>query len=520
MNNSITHRVQGLICLMILILLAPLVASAQRDTAPIGMFEGQGDIGTVLHAGSASYNAADKNYSVTGSGENMWFGEDDFHYLWKKVSGDFTISADIKFFGTMGDPHRKAVLMIRQTLDGNSSFVDVARHGDGLTSLQFRDGAGTNAHEVEFMDPGPLRVAIERRGDYFYGFFSGMGGKLHPAGASTKLVLSGPLYVGIGVSAHNKDQLQTAIFSNVKIETLAPVSDEKPVLYSTLETVSVNSGDRRVAYVAPAHFEAPNWSNDGSFLLFNQDGGIYRLPLLDGSTIYKLPSVGEEPMRIPTGPEVKCNNDHGISPDGKMIAVSDSSQTGKSLIYTLPITGGSPTQITKVGPSYFHGWSPDGSTLVFTGERDGNFDIYAIPATGGEEKRLTTAEGLDDGPEYLPDGQWIFFNSVRTGHMQIWRMHPDGSGQEQVISDETNDWFPHVSPNGKWMTYLSYAKDVTGHPGNKDVTLNVMSLVDKKIKVLATLYGGQGTNNVNSWSPDSSKVAFVTYEYLTPTPRN
>jgi Tol biopolymer transport system component len=225
-------------------------------------------------------------------------------------------------------------------------------------------------------------------------------------------------------------------------------------------------------------------------------------------------------MRIPTGPEVKCNNDHGISPDGKMIAVSDSSQTGKSLIYTLPITGGSPTQITKVGPSYFHGWSPDGSTLVFTGERDGNFDIYAIPATGGEEKRLTTAEGLDDGPEYLPDGQWIFFNSVRTGHMQIWRMHPDGSGQEQVISDETNDWFPHVSPNGKWMTYLSYAKDVTGHPGNKDVTLNVMSLVDKKIKVLATLYGGQGTNNVNSWSPDSSKVAFVTYEYLTPTPRN
>jgi hypothetical protein len=126
MNNSITHRVQGLICLMILILLAPLVASAQRDTAPIGMFEGQGDIGTVLHAGSASYNAADKNYSVTGSGENMWFGEDDFHYLWKKVSGDFTISADIKFFGTMGDPHRKAVLMIRQTLDGNSSFVDVA----------------------------------------------------------------------------------------------------------------------------------------------------------------------------------------------------------------------------------------------------------------------------------------------------------------------------------------------------------------------------------------------------------
>jgi hypothetical protein len=482
------------------------------------MFDGQGDVGTVLHAGSASYNAGDKSYNVTGSGENMWFGEDDFHYLWKKISGDFAISADVKFVGVMGDPHRKAVLMVRQTLDGNSPSVDVARHGDGLTSLQFRDGAGANTHEVEFRDPAPLRVAIERRGDYFYAFFSGADGKLHPAGASTKLVLTGPLYVGIGVSAHNKDQLQTAIFSDVKIETLPPSGDEKPLLLSTLETVSVDSVDRRVAYVAPAHFEAPNWSNNGSFFLFNQDGGIYRLPVVDGGTIYKLPSAGENPVRIPTGAEVKCNNDHGISPDGKMIAVSDSSQTGKSLLYTLPISGGSPTQITKVGPSYFHGWSPDGSTLAFTGERDGNFDIYTIPAAGGEEKRLTTAEGLDDGPEYSPDRQWIYFNSIRTGHMQIWRMHPDGSAQEQVTFDETNDWFPHISPNGKWMTFLSYAKDVTGHPADKDVTLNVMSLTDKKIKVLATLFGGQGTNNVNSWSPDSSKVAFVTYEYLTRAP--
>jgi len=519
MNCSVTRRLPALICLGILTSFAPLVASAQMGSAPLGIFEGQGDVGTVLHAGSASYKAANKSYTVTGSGENMWFGEDDFHYVWKKMSGDVAISADIRFVDTQGDAHRKAVLMIRQTLDGNSIGVDVARHGNGLTSLQFRDATGANTHEVEFRDPGPLRVRIEKRGDYFYGFFSGKDGKLYPAGASTKLALTGPFYVGIGVSAHNKDQLQTAVFSKVKVETLAPESGEKPVLYSTLETVSVDSSDRRVAYVAPAHFEAPNWSKDGSFLLFNQGGGIYRLPVLGGGTIYKLPSAGEKPVRILTGAEVKCNNDHDISPDGKMIAVSDSSQTGKSLVYTLPVTGGTPTQITKVGPSYFHGWSPDGSTLAFTGERGDNFDIYTIPAAGGEERRLTTAEGLDDGPEYSPDGQWIYFNSVRTGHMQIWRMHPDGSDQEQVIFDETNDWFPHVSPNGKWMTFLSFAPDVTGHPGDKDVTLNVMSLADKKVKMLATLFGGQGTNNVDSWSPDSSKVAFVSYEYLTPEPK-
>jgi Tol biopolymer transport system component len=306
----------------------------------------------------------------------------------------------------------------------------------------------------------------------------------------------------------------------VKVETLAPAGDQKPVLYSSLETVSAGSGDRRVAYVAPAHFEAPNWSKDGSFFLFNQEGGIYRLPVQKEGGQYKIPTAGDEPVRIPSGSAVKCNNDHGFSPDGTMIAVSDSSETGKSKVYTLPVTGGEPHQITKDAPSYFHGWSPDGKTLAFTGQRGDNFDIYTIPAAGGEEKRLTTAEGLDDGPEYSPDGAWIYFNSVRTGTMQIWRMHPDGSDQEQALKTERNDWFPHISPDGKWMVFVSFEKDVVGHPPNKNVTLNLMSLADKKLKVLATLFGGQGTNNVASWSPDSTKVAFVSYEYLTPEPRD
>ena len=137
--------------------------------------------------------------------------------------------------------------------------------------------------------------------------------------------------------------------------------------------------------------------------------------------------------------------------------------------------------MTQIGPSYWHGWSPDGKTLAFVGQRNGDFDIYTVPATGGEETRLTTAKGLDDGPEYSPDGQYIYFNSERTGHMQIWRMHPDGSGQEQVFADDYNNWFPHISPDGKWMVFLTYEKDVTGHPENKDVMLRLMSLDDKKI---------------------------------------
>jgi hypothetical protein len=484
-------------------------ASPLINAEAVGIFESHGDVGTVLHAGSAHFDSAKGMYSVTGSGENMWFRMDDFHFVWKKMSGDVAISANIAFMGDRGNNHRKAVLMIRQSLDGNSQSVDIARHGDGLTSLQFRDAAGADTREVQTNSIAPKRVRIEKRGDFFYAFVAGKDGQLHPAGASTKVTISGDFYVGIGVSAHDRDDVQTAIFSDVRVETLAPADKTKSVLYSTLETVPVASGDRRVAYVARAHFEAPNWARDGSYFLFNQEGGIYRLVV-----------NGEEPTRVDTGAQTKCNNDHGISPDATLIAVSDSSQMGKSMVYTQPIGGGTPYQVTINAPSYWHGWSPDGSTLAFTGQRGDNFDIYTIPVNGGEEKRLTTAPGLDDGPEYSPDGAWIYFNSERTGAMQIWRMHPDGSGQEQVITDETSDWFPHISPDGKWMVFLSYGKDVTGHPPDKDVALNLMSMSDKSEHVLARLFGGQGTINVPSWSPDSAKVAFVSYEYLPDGPRD
>jgi len=173
-----------------------------------------------------------------------------------------------------------------------------------------------------------------------------------------------------------------------------------------------------------------------------------------------------------------------------------------------------PKRVTQNSPSYWHGWSPDGTTLAFVGQRNDDFDIYAIPVSGGQETRLTTAKGLDDGPDYAPDASFIYFNSERTGHMQIWRMKQDGSDQKQITSDELNDWFPHPSPDGKWIVFLSYEKEVTGHPGNKDVTLRLMSLADRKITVLATLFGGQGTINVPSWSPDSKKLAFVSYQLL------
>jgi len=493
-----------LACAFLLAGATPSRLLAQTAPGPIGLFESQGDVGTVFHAGSAAYDAAQGKYTIEGSGENMWFGADAFHFVWKRVSGDVALAADISFLGQGGNEHRKAVLMVRQSLDADSAYADVALHGNGLTSLQFRDKKGATTREVQSSISAPKRLRIEKRGDYFFMSLAADGGEVHMVSGSPRIPLVGPFYVGIGVCSHDKDKVETAVFSSVDFATPAPAARGQVALYSSLEVVPIASGERRVVYEAPGRFEAPNWTRDGAALIFNRNGHLERLPI-----------AGGPPETIDTSFAVRCNNDHGISPDGTLLALSDNSQEEhRSLVYIVPITGGTPRRITQKSPSYWHGWSPDGKTLAFVGERNGNFDIYTIPAAGGEETRLTTAEGLDDGPEYSPDGKYIYFNSERTGIMQIWRMHPDGSQQEQVFSDDLNNWFPHLSPDGRWMICLSYDKSVKGHPENQDVSLRLMSLGDKKITVLARLFGGQGTINVPSWSPDSSRLAFVSYQLI------
>jgi len=471
---------------------------------PIGLFEGHGDVGAVLHAGSVEYDAGKRSYTISGSGENMWLATDGFQFVWKKVSGDVTLTADISFVGKGVNEHRKAVLIVRQSLDADSAYADVALHGSGLTSLQFREEKGVATHEIQASVSAPKRLRIEKRGAYFTMSLADADGKFHLAGGSTRIALKEPFYVGIGVCSHDKDVVEKAVFSNVELKGAAPVTAAQSILYSTLETIIVASTDRRVVYVAPERFEAPNWMPDGKNLLFNRNGRIEKIAVTGGT-----------PQIIDTGFAIRCNNDHGISPDGTQMVISDQSQDEhRSLIYIVPIDGGAPRRITQKSPSYWHGWSPDGKTLAFVGQRNEEFDIYTIPAAGGEETRLTTAKGLDDGPEYSPDGKYIYFNSERTGHMQIWRMQADGSEQEQVTFDDFNNWFPHISPDGQQMVFLTYDASVTGHPENKDVMLRLMSLKDKKISVLAKLFGGQGTINVPSWSPDGRQFAFVSYQLV------
>lgn len=275
---------------------------------------------------------------------------------------------------------------------------------------------------------------------------------------------------------------------------------------SVIQIMDTRDMSTRVVYKTPQHFEAPNWSPDGKYLLLNSRGKLWKLAV-DGAS---------EPVAVDSGGITRLNNDHGISPDGKWFAISAGN------VYIVPSTGGEPRQITNATPSYFHTWDPNGKSIIMCAQRNSNFDLYRVPAEGGAEVRLTSSPGYDDGPDYSPDGKWIYFNSDRSGSWDIWRIPPTGAGPndqsaEQITKDDYEDWFPHISPDGKNIVLISFPKGTTGHPANQNIVLRMMPVDHgkpevSKLKIIAQLFGGQGTMNVNSWSPDSRYFAFVSYQ--------
>ncbi|MBI9051128.1 MAG: TolB family protein [Anaerolineaceae bacterium] len=274
--------------------------------------------------------------------------------------------------------------------------------------------------------------------------------------------------------------------------------------YSILETVDVHTGVRTILKEFDNVIEAPNWTHDGRFLVYNSGGRMYTYELATGDI-----------REIDTDFAVDCNNDHVLSPDNTSVAVSHfTNEDVVSRIYIVPFAGGNPKLVTEKGPSYLHGWSADGARLAYCAERDGQYDIYTISVDGGAETQLTNLVGLDDGPEYSPDGKYIWFNSTRTGLMQVWRMETDGENPTHMVQEEANSWFPHVSPDGEWVAYISYGKndvDPGDHPANKNVELRLVPASGGVSKTIVKLFGGQGTMNVNSWAPDNRTIAFVSY---------
>ena len=485
--------------------------------SPVGAFPFHGDIGDPAISGSTHYDANAQTYALSAAGKNLWDAEDEFQFAWNEMEGDFIVRARFNFLGEGVDPHRKAGWMVRSDLETGSTYADACVHGDGLTSLQFRrekDGE-TDQIEIENLLNGtyPDVIQFERRGDVFI-FSAARYGEPFKSVELNDIDLPNRVHVGLFLCSHREDVVERAVFRDVRIiKPAAP--DFRPYrdyIGSTMEILDVFTGELTAIHSSAEPFEAPNWTTDGQTLIMNISGngpakGVLRT--LDLAT--------RRIKTLNTGSRVQNNNDHVLTFDGSMLAISN--HTGpdrKSTIFTLPVTGSdAPAQITDPswGDSYLHGWSPDAKWIVYTAHRKNQWDIYKVNVDTKQEVQLTDNDTLDDGPEFSPDGEWIYFNSTRTGLMQIWRMRPDGSEQQQVFADEYQNWFPHISPDGKWMTVISYNADIveaTDHPYYKHVTIRLLPTDGSAApRIIAYVYGGQGTINVPSWSLDSRRIAFV-----------
>jgi len=510
-------------------------ANAQTSSTALGIFQANGDVGTTPKAGTAAFDTTSGEYRITGGGANMWAGADAFQFVWKKVSGDFDLSAAVAFVGAGAEDHRKAVLIVRQSLDANSAYADVAVHGDGLTALQFRPVAGAETSEVRSKVNGPASIQLIRHGAQMT-MSVGKADAVY-LGGPVSIDFQGPVYVGLGVCSHDANILETAVFSKVVLHELpATANDLNPTkVHSDLSVFDLATKTVSVVYSADTLWEAPNWTPDGKYLMSNSGGKLYKIAANGNG------GAAPEPVSLDAG--YAANNDHGLSPDGKWLAISaEHGGAEASQVYVADANGAHPRLITPNMPSYFHGWSPDGKWLAFVGERGKNFDIYRIPVDGGKqgdggkEERLTSDPGFDDGPDYSVDGKWIYINSNRAGGWDIWRFPADGAGPgdakaERITDDAQEDWFPHPSPDGKWIAFLSFPPGTPGHDTKTSVHLRLMpasagpapkgapggSTIEDwsdSIETLTEFFGGQGTINVNSWSPDSKKFAFVSYRLL------
>jgi TolB protein len=298
------------------------------------------------------------------------------------------------------------------------------------------------------------------------------------------------------------------VLATFSLVSHAAFAQQTPVT-SILQTIDASKPAAQpvTVYQADGNFEAPNWTRDGRSLLFDQAGKIMRIPI-----------TGGQPETLNTGAATRCNGSHGLSPDGKWLAISCSTPEMRgSHVFLISPEGGEPKPVSHIDGAYFHSWAPDSKSLLFMHPDGPSLNFYSVGIDGANEHAVTSGTGVSDDPDYSPDGQYIYFCSDRSGTVQIWRIKPDGTSPEQITNDDRVNWTAHPSPDGSKIAYISYEHGTTGHPSNRSVILRVMDLKTRSIRDAVSLTGGSGTMNVNSWSPDSKHFAFVGYQ-LRPAP--
>ena len=331
--------IKYLITVLTASLLSVYGSNAQDYSANI--FEGHGDVGSCALKGDLQFVPETQEYLLTGSGENIWFGEDQFHFAWKKMKGDFILQADITFIGEGSHAHRKAGWMIRQNLETGSPHVSGTVHGDGLTSLQYRSVKGAETSERRSSLAAPDIIQLERKGDIFI-FSVAERGKPFDTVMIRQESLTGDVYAGLFICSHDNTVRESVRFTNVRITRpawpgLMPYRD---YLGSNLEIMDLETGLRRVVFQAPNSIQAPNWTPDGKYLIYNSEGLLYRFDLATG-----------KPEVIDSDFATANNNDHVLSFDGKMLGISHhvADEDNRSIIYTMPAEGGTPERITATG---------------------------------------------------------------------------------------------------------------------------------------------------------------------------
>ncbi|WP_018615470.1 TolB family protein [Segetibacter koreensis] len=472
----------------------------------VGIFDGQTDIGQVIQPGVAMYDTETDEYEILSPATNNGLlNQDPIHFVWKQIKGDFIIYAQVNLLARDTNLSTRLGCMIRTNLDANSPNISASIDEKGETSIEYVKDPDDSINEVRYALKNANVIQLQRDGNDYIIRVAKFGEPFITRQV-TNLNLGDDVFVGLFIGSINQDKVEKGIYNNIRLTIPVPkiLSIYRTDIGSNLEILDIETGNRKIVYSDTSSIHAPIWQKDGNTLIYGKQGLLYTFDL-----------VRKKCTLLNTAGMKNNSNDHVLSCDGKMLGICiRPTETEAPIMYTVPASGGHPKRISKKGPSFPHCWSLDGKMLLFAGSREGEFEIYKISARGGKEYRITNTRGMDDCPEYSPDGKYIYFSSNRTGSMHIWRMKPDGSDQEMVTAGGFYDWFPHVSPNGKWIVFLSYSKDdasPSGHPSYRQVYLRLMPVSGGEPKIIAYVYGGQGTINSPCWSPDSKKIAFASY---------